>query len=140
MPGPLRGAELTARETWDEFWKLVMGTSPVGEVLRAVIFYLVVLVGAYFVGLVNATAGAILTLVLVLVSVGDLLKTSEESFWNLSKRLPSTLAITALAYALGQSLDYAFGIVYILFLVVAGFEHFFPDSPTAKRRRKRKKR
>jgi len=61
-------------------------------------------------------------LVLVLVSVGDLLKTSGESFWNLLKRLPSTLAITALAYALGQSLDYAFGIVYILFLVVAGFE------------------
>lgn len=130
---------MTAREAWDEFWKLVMGTSPIGEVLRAIIFYLVILVAAYAVGLANATAGAFLTLILVLISVGDLLKTSEASFRNLLKRLPSTIAITLLAYALGQYLDYAFGIVYVLFLIVAGFEYFFPDSPPARRRRKRRK-
>jgi hypothetical protein len=77
--------QLTAADTCKEFWRLVMGSSPLGEVLRAMTFYLIVLLGAYFVGLVHTTAGAILTLVLVLVSVSDLLKTSEESFFNLLK-------------------------------------------------------
>lgn len=130
---------MTARETLDEFWKLILGTSPLGQVPRAVIFYLLVLGAAYAVGFINAAAGAIVTLVLLLLSVDDLIKTSEASFWNLLKRLPSTAVITALAYALGQTLDYAFGVVYVVFLIVAGFEYFFPDSHPARRRRKRRK-
>jgi hypothetical protein len=116
-----------------------MGTSPVGEVLRAMIFYVVVLLVAYVVSLANTTAGALLTLLLLLVSVGDFIKTSEASFWNLWKRVPSTIATTILARLLGQDLDYAFGIIFFVFLFIAGVEYFFPDSPPAKRRRKKRK-
>ena len=130
---------MTTWATWDEFWKLVMGTSPLGEVLRAVIFYVVVLLVADIVALIYTTYGALLTLLLILFSVGDFIKTSEASFWNLWKRVPSTVATTILAYVLGQGLDYAFGIIFFVFLFVAGVEYFFPDSPTAKRRRKRRK-
>ena len=130
---------MTAREILDEFWKLVLGTSPIGQVPRAVIFYLLALVVAYGVGLANTAAGALLTLVLVLLSVDDLIKTSEASFCNLLRRAPSTIVITILAYYLGQYLDYAFGIVYVVFLILAGFDHFFPDSPPARHRRKKRK-
>src|SRR5207245_8672398 len=110
-----------------------------GEVLRAMIFYVAVLLFAYVVALINATAGALLTLLLLLFSIGDFIKTSEESFWNLWKRVPSTIATTGVARLLGQDLDYAFGIIFFVFLFIAGVEYFFPDSPPAKRRRKRRK-
>ncbi len=128
-----------AAETWNEFWKLVMGSSTLGEVLRALIFYVAVLLFAYLVVLVNVTAGALLTLLLLLFSIGDFIKTSEASFWNLWKRVPSTTATTGIARLLGQDLDYAFGIIFFVFLFIAAVEYFFPDSPTAKRRRKRRK-
>jgi hypothetical protein len=130
---------LTAKETWDELWKLIMGSSPIGEVLRAVIFYVLVLLVADIVALINTTYGALLTLLLIVFSVGDFIKTSEASFWNLWKRVPSTIATTIVARLLGQDLDYAFGIIFFVFLFIAAVEHFFPDSPPAKRRRKRRK-
>ena len=130
---------MTAVETWNEFWKLVMGSSTLGEVLRAMIFYVAVLLFAYLVVLVNATAGAILTLLLLLLSVGDLIKTSEAGWRYLWKRAPSTIATTIVARLLGQELDYAFGIVFVTFLFLAAFDHFFPDARTGRRRRKRQK-
>ena len=130
---------MTVAEAWNEFWKLVMGTSAIGEVLRAVIFYVLVLLMADVVALISTTYGALLTLLLVLFSVFDFIKTSEESFWNLWKRVPSTIATTVLASLLGQDLDYAFGVIFFVFLLVATFEYFFPDSPTAKRRHKKRK-
>lgn len=123
----------------DELRRLIMGSSPIGEVLRSVIFYVLVLVVADVVAVINTTYGALLTLLLILFSVGDFLKTSEERFWNLWKRVPSTIATTALAYVLGQGLDYAFGIIFFAFLFLAGVEYFFPESPPAKRRRKGRK-
>ena len=116
-----------------------MGTSPLGEVLRAVIFYVLVLLVADIVALINTTYGALLTLLIIVFSVGDFIKTSEASFRNLWKRVPSTIATTIVARLLGQDLDYAFGIIFFVFLFLAGVEYFFPDSPTAKRRRKRRK-
>ncbi len=130
---------MTARETWDELWKLIMGSTPTGEVLRAVIFYVLVLLVADIVALINTTYAALLTLLLIMFSVGDLIKTSETSFGNLWKRVPFTIATTILARLLGQELDYAFGIIFFVFLFIAGVEYLFPDSPTAKRRRKRRK-
>ena len=93
-----------------------MGSSPPGEALRALIIYVVVLVIAYVVVLVNATAGALLTLGLLLGSVGDMLTTSEASLRFLWRRLPSALATTLVAYLLGQSLDYLFGLLFFVFL------------------------
>lgn len=103
------------------------------------IFYVLVLVIADIVALINTTYGALLTLLLILFSIGDFIKTSEASFWNLWRRVPSTIATTIVARLLGQDLDYAFGIIFFVFLFIAAIEYFFPDSLTAKRRRKRRK-
>ena len=116
-----------------------MGSSPLGEVLRAVIFYVLVLLVADIVALINTTYGALVTLLLILFSVGDFIKTSEASFWNLWKRVPSTIGATLMAVLLGQTLDYLFDGLFFLFLFLAGVDYFFPDSPPAKRRRKRRK-
>ena len=124
----------------DGLWKLIMGSSPVGEALRAMIFYVAVLFATYLVGLANAAAGALLTVGLLLLSYDDFTKTSEASFWNLWKRVPSTIGATLIAVLLGQTLDYLFDGLFFLFLFLAGVDYFFPDSPPAKRRRKRRKK
>jgi hypothetical protein len=119
-----------------------MGSSPVGEALRAAIFYVAVLFGVYILGLVSYAAGALVTVLLLYLSYEDFLKTSEESFWNLAKRVPSTIGATLMAVAFHQTLDYLFGGLFFFFLFLAGVDHFFPDTPTptARRRRRRKRK
>jgi len=134
------GIGLTAGEIWDELWKLIMGSSPIGEVFRAMIFYMAILFGAYIVGILNATAGTLLTLLLLLLSIGDFITTSEESFWNLWKRVPSTIGTVLMALLLRQPLDYLFGALFFIFLFLAAVQHIFRDAPTSRRRPKKKKR
>ena len=117
------GVRLMA-ETWDGLLKLIRSSSPLGEGLRAAIYYVVVLLLAYLVILVNATAGAVLTLILVLVSIFDLLRISEASLRFLMRRLPSALVTTAIAYLLGQSLDYVFGVLFLVFLFIRLVERY----------------
>jgi len=109
---------------WDRLLKLIMGSSPLGQALRAVIIYVAVLIVAYLVGLVNATAGIWLTLILLLASVGDMLKNSEASLRFLWKRLPSALATMLVALVLGQTLDYVFGLLFVVFLILRMVERY----------------
>ncbi len=103
---------------------MIMGSSPLGQALRAVVIYVAVLLIAYAVVLVNATAGAWLTVILLLASVGDMIKNSEASLRFLWRRLPSALATMLVALVLGQSLDYLFGVLFFVFLFVRIVERY----------------
>ena len=88
------------------------------------IVYVAVLIGAWLVGLLNATAGTWLTIVLILASVGDMIRESEASLRFLWRRLPSSLATMLVALVLGQSLDYVFGVLFLVFLFVRIVERY----------------
>jgi len=103
---------------------LIRGSSPLGEGLRAAIYYVVVLLLAYVVVLVNATAGALLTLLLIGVSVRDFIRASEANLRYLVRRLPSAVVTTLLGYVLSQWLDYAFGVLFFVFLFIRIAERY----------------
>ena len=100
----------------------VKGSSLFGEALRAVIVYVILLVAVYLVGLANAQAGTWLTLILILLNVGYLLKISDATKRFVIKQFPSVLATAVIAYVLNQPLDYAFSVIFLILLAVRLYE------------------
>ena len=109
---------MTAQETLDAFWKLITGSSPVGKALRALIYYMVGLVLVWIVGLVNYTAWAVLTVVLLVSAFSDFAKNSEASYRYLKKRLPAALGTLVVAVFLSQPLDYLFSGLFVFFFAL----------------------
>jgi hypothetical protein len=112
---------------WNKIWNLVKGKSLVGQAIRAVIYYVVVLLVVDLLEFVNHDVWALVTVSLLLLSVGDMYKNSEASMRFLVKRLPSALATTLVAYALSQWLDYLFGVLFFVFLFYRIVERYAPD-------------
>ena len=109
---------------WTKIWDLVKGKSLVGQAIRAVIYYVVVLLVVDLLEFVNHDVWALVTVSLLLLSVGDMYKNSEASLRFLVKRLPSSLATMLVAYALGQTLDYLFGVLFFVFLFLRLAERY----------------
>ena len=101
---------------WTKIWDLVKGKSLVGQAIRAVIYYVVILLVVDLLEFVSHEVWALVTVFLLLLSVGDMYKNSEASLRFLAKRLPASLATTLVAYALSQWLDYLFGVLFLVFL------------------------
>lgn len=101
---------------WVKIWNLVKGRSPVGQAIRAAIYYVVGLGILYLITLANYAVGALLTVILLLASVKDMYENSEAGLRTLVKRAPSSVATLIVAYALHQTLDYLFAVLFLVFL------------------------
>jgi hypothetical protein len=112
---------------WTKIWNLVKGKSLAGQAIRAVIYYVVVLLAVDLLEFVNHEVWALVTVGLLLLSVEDMYKNAEASLRFLVKRLPSSLATTLVAYALSQWLDYLFGVLFFVFLFYRIIERYAPD-------------
>jgi hypothetical protein len=112
---------------WTKIWNFLKGESLVGQATRAVIYYVVILLVVDLLEFVNHEVWALVTVFLLLLSVGDMYKNSEASLRFLAKRLPSALATTLVAYALSQWLDYLFGVLFFVFLFYQIVERYAPD-------------